>query len=109
LPACRSCFGELAVDADLKMAYLYCQRLARAEAGNFYWAFRFLPKMKRWALSAVYAFCRMADDFVDHASDPQAARHSLRKMLNDLNVALNGTTNVSQDSGSISHGNHLKI
>jgi phytoene synthase len=79
------------MDGELKKAYLYCQNLARTEAGNFYWAFRFLPKMKRWALSAVYAFCRMADDLVDHASNPDDARQDLRQMLDDLETALSGS------------------
>jgi phytoene synthase len=87
------------MDSDLKKAYLYCQSLARTEAGNFYWAFRFLPKMRRWALSAVYAFCRMADDLVDQASNPENARHDLWKMLDDLDIALCSTMCVPPMAG----------
>ena len=35
---------------------------------NFYFAFFFLPKTKRDALSAVYAYCRLIDDIVDSGS-----------------------------------------
>ncbi|HVE13349.1 MAG TPA: presqualene diphosphate synthase HpnD [Elusimicrobiota bacterium] len=48
-----------------------------AERGsNFYLGFLFLPKRKREALAAVYAFCRLVDDIVDSPSLPkeEAAR-----------------------------------
>jgi len=46
--------------------------LTKASRSNFYYAFLFLPKPKREALYAVYAFCRVTDDLVDEAS-PVAA------------------------------------
>lgn len=36
---------------------------------SFYWAMRFLPKSRREAMFAVYAFCRAVDDIVD-SNDP---------------------------------------
>ena len=41
--------------------------LTKASRSNFYYAFLFLPKRKRDALYAVYAFCRVTDDLVDEA------------------------------------------
>ena len=41
--------------------------LTKASRSNFYYAFLFLPKAKREALYAVYAFCRVTDDLVDEA------------------------------------------
>ncbi len=41
--------------------------LTKASRSNFYYAFLFLPKPKRQALYAVYAFCRVTDDLVDEA------------------------------------------
>jgi phytoene synthase len=41
--------------------------LTKASRSNFYYAFLFLPKPKREALYAVYAFCRVTDDLVDEA------------------------------------------
>src|SRR5215813_8471113 len=32
---------------------------------SFYWAMRLLPKAKRQAMFAVYAFCRVVDDIAD--------------------------------------------
>ncbi len=41
--------------------------LTRASRSNFSYAFLFLPRPKREALYAVYAFCRVTDDLVDEA------------------------------------------
>jgi 15-cis-phytoene synthase len=46
-------------------SYLWCERLARREAGNFYHAFRLLPAPRRRAMCALYAFMRVADDLTD--------------------------------------------
>lgn len=37
---------------------------------SFYWAMRFLPKPRREAMFAVYAFCRAVDDIVDSDDAP---------------------------------------
>ena len=50
---------------DLDRAYDHCQRIAKTEAKNFYYAFRTLPSAKRRAIYAVYAFCRYCDDVAD--------------------------------------------
>ena len=50
--------------------------VTKASGSNFYYAFLFLPKPKREAIYAVYAFCRLSDDLVDEAKtggDPAAA------------------------------------
>jgi phytoene synthase len=39
--------------------------LTRRSRSNFYYAFLFLPRARREALYAVYAFCRIVDDIVD--------------------------------------------
>ena len=49
----------------LEAAYLFCRQVAKREAKNFYYSFRVLPKPKRDAMCAVYAFMRQADDFSD--------------------------------------------
>lgn len=45
----------------------FCAQLVRHHARTFSAASRFLPEDKRRAAFAVYAFCRIADDFVDEA------------------------------------------
>jgi phytoene synthase len=49
----------------LETAYAACEAIARREAKNFYYAFRVLPRDKRAAICAVYAFMRHADDLAD--------------------------------------------
>jgi len=46
-------------------AYRYCRRIAHKHGANFSVGFRFLPRVKRRAVYAAYAFCRVADDIVD--------------------------------------------
>lgn len=50
---------------DLDAAYDRCRRITKAEAKNFYYAFRTLPSIKRRAIYAAYAFCRLCDDLSD--------------------------------------------
>ena len=51
--------------AQLAIAYSVCRGITRANAKNFYYAFLVLPKRKRQALCAVYAFMRRCDDIAD--------------------------------------------
>ena len=53
------------MERNLKAAYDHCKRVTRAEAKNFYYAFRTLPAKKRRAIYAAYAFCRLCDDIAD--------------------------------------------
>jgi phytoene synthase len=54
--------------AQLTMAYSVCRGITRTNAKNFYYAFLVLPKHKRQALSAVYAFMRRCDDIADDST-----------------------------------------
>ena len=54
--------------AQLAMAYSVCRGITRTNAKNFYYAFLVLPKRKREALCAVYAFMRRCDDIADDSS-----------------------------------------
>ncbi|MGP0021065.1 MAG: phytoene/squalene synthase family protein [Candidatus Sulfotelmatobacter sp.] len=53
---------------QLVMAYSVCKGITRTAAKNFYYAFLVLPRRKREALCAVYAFMRRCDDISDDAS-----------------------------------------
>ena len=55
----------------------YVQDKAAASGSSFYYAFLFLPKPRREAITAFYAFCREVDDVVDEVSDPGIARTKL--------------------------------
>ncbi len=54
--------------SELDAAYAVCRAIARREAKNFYYAFVALPKPKRNAICAIYAFMRQADDLADDES-----------------------------------------
>jgi len=51
--------------ASLVAAERYCQRMARREAGNFYWGFIALPRAQRVSIYALYDFARQIDDATD--------------------------------------------
>ncbi len=55
----------------------YVQDKAAASGSSFYYAFLFLPKDRRAAITAFYAFCREVDDVVDEVSDPGVAQTKL--------------------------------
>ena len=46
-------------------AYAECRAIAHKHGANFSVGFRFLPRAKRRAVYAAYAFCRVADDISD--------------------------------------------
>jgi phytoene synthase len=55
----------------------YCQQKAAASGSSFYYSFLFLPRERRRAITALYAFCREVDDVVDETSDAQVAAAKL--------------------------------
>jgi 15-cis-phytoene synthase len=65
-------------ESQLHMAYSVCRGITRSQAKNFYYGFLVLPKRKRQALSAVYAFMRRCDDIAD---DPGLAARDRKQKL----------------------------
>ncbi|WP_047549371.1 presqualene diphosphate synthase HpnD [Methylotenera sp. G11] len=55
----------------------YCQQKAAASGSSFYYSFMFLPKKKREAIIALYAFCREVDDVVDECTELKVAQVKL--------------------------------
>jgi len=54
-------------------AYDLCRTIAHKHGANFSVGFRFLPPVKRRAVYAAYAFCRIADDIADEEAGWEAA------------------------------------
>lgn len=75
---------------DLSQSYRYCEALARREAGNFYHAFRLLPRPQRLAMCALYAFMRVADDLSDGPGPVETKRGPLEEWRHQLDAALAG-------------------
>ena len=61
---------------SVEEAYRACREIARREAENFYYSFVALPRAKRDAICAVYAFMRHADDLSDDESIPITGRRN---------------------------------
>ncbi|MBI2159177.1 MAG: presqualene diphosphate synthase HpnD [Candidatus Rokubacteria bacterium] len=63
-------------------------RVTRKSRSNFYYAFLTLPRPRREALYAVYAFCRTVDDVADLAAErratPAAQREDLQRWRADV-------------------------
>jgi phytoene synthase len=75
--------------SQLEMAYCVCRSIARAAAKNFYYGFMVLPRRKRNALSAVYAFMRHCDDIADDPTLSRDDRHNkLAEWLDKVHRAL---------------------
>jgi phytoene synthase len=75
--------------SQLEMAYSVCRSIARSAARNFYYGFMVLPRRKRNALSAVYAFMRRCDDIADDNTLSSDDRHNkLADWLDKVHRAL---------------------
>ena len=62
----------------------YAARATRASRTSFYYSFVLLPREKRRAIYAIYAFCRAADDVADGPGDPAEKERALRKWREEL-------------------------
>lgn len=72
-------------------AYRRCREIARKEAKNFYYAFVALPRHKRDAICAVYAFMRHADDISDDETlSLDERRIKMRVWLDEWHLASQG-------------------
>lgn len=58
-------------------------RLTRRSRSNFYYAFLALPRPRRKALYAVYAFCRTVDDIADLGPEQNVPADALRAQLDE--------------------------
>lgn len=67
-----------------------CAAVLRASGSSFALPIRLLPAAKRRGTTAIYAFCRRADDVVDDAVDPAAARAGLDAFEATVNAGLAG-------------------
>lgn len=87
----------------LEASSVYCQRLARERARNFYYGFLLLPRARRDAFCAVYAFMRYCDDIADGDDSTSGKAARLREWRQALDRALHG------DYGNQHAGNSMVL
>ncbi len=66
--------------------------ITRNSNTSFYYSFAVLPKHKRDAIQAVYAFCRYTDDIVDEGPDDSRKTVLLRSWRMELGRAMQGSS-----------------
>jgi phytoene synthase len=78
--------GQSAVAASFDAARSIC----RTHARSFYFSSFFLPKPKRDAAYAVYAFCRLLDDATDEAENSADVERQITRFCDLLNAVYAG-------------------
>jgi phytoene synthase len=76
--------------SGLESDHAVCAAVLARSGSSFALPIRLLPGAKRRGTTALYAFCRRADDIVDDAVDPAAARVALDAFAADLAAGLAG-------------------
>ncbi len=71
---------------SVDQAYAEVQRLTRARARNFAYGIMVLPKPKRRAIAAIYAFAREVDDIADGDGPPDEKRAALEQLHRRLDA-----------------------
>ncbi len=82
---------EDASSQELEAAWKHCAAITRRAAGNFYYAFLFLPPEKRRGIYALYAFLRAGDDATD--DDHVDSRGILQRLQHRLDLVFAGRYN----------------
>ena len=68
----------------LERSHRYCHGVTKRHARSFYFASAALPREKKRAAYAVYAFCRYADDLVDRGSPAQGIETVLARLAGEF-------------------------
>jgi phytoene synthase len=79
---------------DIEGAYRTCVRTTRQAAANFYYGISLLPRPKRWAMSAVYAFSRRVDDIGDGPLDGATKLAALADERERLGLLRDGQVDI---------------
>jgi phytoene synthase len=74
----------------LQDSYRACEAITRTHSRSFFFSSQLLPRAKRHAVRALYAFCRTSDDLVDQPGrDPAAALAAWVQHVHTPQLALN--------------------
>jgi phytoene synthase len=78
------------MNKGLQASYKHCRAIARRSASSFYYSFLLLPKPKRMAMCALYAFLRRTDDLGDSSASAGERRAALEAWRGSLARSLEG-------------------
>jgi 15-cis-phytoene synthase len=93
----------------LSEAQTYCETVTKRSGSNFYYSFLFLPRARREAMYAVYAFCKEVDGAVDDAPPGSDPRVRLSRWCDELEAAYHGTPSHPVTVGLAAHVRRLGI
>src|SRR3546814_6738628 len=74
-PTALSTSSQPALDAAAALAYV--RQVATRSGSSFLWGMRLLPRRRREAMYAIYAFCREVDDIADEGGSPAEKQQAL--------------------------------
>lgn len=83
----------------VRQSYAACHRLCRRSGSNFAAAFLLLPRPKRAAMEALYAFMRHTDDLADNPHPELPPARALAEWLAALDAALLGRVEPGAGKG----------
>ncbi len=69
---------------DFRAARDHVDRVVAASGTSFLWGMRALPRDRREAMFAIYAFCREVDDVADEAPDVETGRAGLEEWRTEM-------------------------
>lgn len=78
------------VHSSKTASYVWCHRLTRRTAKNFYWSFQVLPRDERKAMDALYAFMRVTDDLADEEGEVETKRAEILSWRAAFDDAMKG-------------------
>ena len=80
-----------------------CRKLMRGGSKSFFAASLLLPQRVREPATALYAFCRLADDAIDLGDDPVAAMAQLRSRLDAVYAGRPGEIDADRALAQVVH------
>jgi phytoene synthase len=94
---------DVAPPPDLRYDLAACRELMRGGSKSFFAASRLLPVRLRAPATALYAFCRLADDAIDLGADPHAAMRDLQARLDAIYTGRPGSVDADRALAQVVH------
>src|SRR6202041_3551458 len=85
---------------DGAAAYRHCEEITWSQARNFAYGIRLLPRDKRRALAAVYAFARRIDDIGDGDLPPETKSAQLEQARDQVHALVAAVKDGNGVNGS---------